>query len=443
MFCTKCGLKNDDDSLFCAGCGAQLKRPQYAQNVNDANNVNSFSSANDTDTGQGDSSSDFFTQMNSPEEDKAENIIEENIQTVQKNVTQMENEDVPYSFVSRFEEPAVDSVQETAQNEPVQNFIQQQNYSQPQGFEQVQGYDRSQNYEQPQSYGQPQSYEPSQDFEQPQGYEQSQDFGYSQNFTQTDNQQYNGSQFNPQQANVQQFSGQYQGQQPNGLQPDMPQGMGVQPQFAGNMNGAQGYQNNGIQKNKFSVKRFIFSAIVIIASIAACVGIALDFVGLKTTVTDGSDKETDTSYTKGYEIIKDRIDMDDMDEESSGLVDSVRLFRVMVIAFEGAMIFFAIIDFILLVAVRRRGAYVFTLLFSLIKAGLGGFVLYLWCFDILDKLRALYTEWYSSYFFSFGDYEIKLSAVLGIGSILAVGLQILILICSIILLTCKNRKKLV
>ncbi len=41
MFCGKCGLKNDDDAYFCAGCGAELK-PE--QNVNAGTPVSTGSS---------------------------------------------------------------------------------------------------------------------------------------------------------------------------------------------------------------------------------------------------------------------------------------------------------------------------------------------------------------------------------------------------------------
>ncbi len=41
MFCGKCGLKNDDDANFCAGCGANLK-PE--QNVNGETSVSTNSS---------------------------------------------------------------------------------------------------------------------------------------------------------------------------------------------------------------------------------------------------------------------------------------------------------------------------------------------------------------------------------------------------------------
>ena len=98
------------------------------------------------------------------------------------------------------------------------------------------------------------------------------------------------------------------------------------------------------------------------------------------------------------------------------------------------------IDFITLIAVRTRKAYVFTMLFSLIKGGLGGFMIYYWLFNFLDALKDAFQNMIQM-FLSSSAAGIEVTATIEIGAMLAVGLQALIFVCSIILMTCKNRVK--
>lgn len=397
MFCTKCGLKNDDDSMFCAGCGSPLKKPQYSQ----VQSMEGEVTANPEQSFAAD-----FSQA----ETQAESIIQESIQSVQESVKDIEEQENIGQENMEDSFDTVDSFEDAGQTVLLQN--DEPRYNEPQN--------NGPQYNE-QQYSAPQYSEP----------------------------QYGGQQYGNQMQNYGSQNNEYtyQNQMQNNAQYNQPQNQmqaqnNIQPPYNGNQYMPQQNFQNGInagyQKNKFSVKRFIFSFIVIIASIVACVGIAFKYVGVKYEIKDDFDKEISKEYAKGYDIIKETPKTDDYEsDEYNDMIKTKKLFRVMVIVFEVALVVFTIIDFILLVAVRRKGAYVFTLLFSLIKLGLGGFALYLWCFDYLDKMKKYYeaTDYYA------GAAGVTVTALLGLGAILAVSMQIVIFICSIILLTCKNRKK--
>ena len=103
------------------------------------------------------------------------------------------------------------------------------------------------------------------------------------------------------------------------------------------------------------------------------------------------------------------------------------------------MVVFAVIEFILLVVVRRRGAYVLIMLFSLIKLGLGGYIGYLWCFKLLNIIKDSFNDLLN--FLASQEYAMTITAGFGIGFILMMAAQLVTFICSIVLMTCKNRKK--
>lgn len=385
MFCTKCGMKNDDDALFCAGCGSVMSRPQELQpqvNTDEPRpQVNPQEPQQQVNTQE-------FQQVNTQE---PQGVSLEKVQT---------------------EEVASEEAENTV-NEPVNDVqvesVEPQTFDVPQSQEGAVNFSQPQNTEQPQSFSQPQNTEQPQSFNQPFNYNQSQNYGQSQN--QNYGQPYN-----------------YAQQQNYG-----------QSQFGG-----QQYANpQPVRNGNFSVKRFIFSALIVIASIFACACIAFDYVGLKMSSNIDGEKDSDTEYSKGYNIIKDEMEgLDDFTQESEAkkLVDTANLFRVFVIIFEVALVVFTIIDLILLLAVRKRGAYVFTMIFSLVKMGIGGFAAYLWCFKVLDQLKVLFESLVSD-FIGYSDFVFNFSSMLGIGFILALVMQAVIFVCSIILLTCKNRQR--
>ena len=347
MFCTKCGMKNDDDALFCAGCGSVMSKPQEPQQ-----------------------------QVNTQE---SQGVSLEKVQT----------------------EEVVSEMAEDTVNEPVNDVqvesVEPQTFDVPPSQEAAANLSQPQNAEQPQSFNQPYNYNQSQNYGQPQG----QNYGQSYNYAQQQN--YGQSQFGGQQ---------YANPQP-------------------------------VRNSNFSVKRFIFSALIVIASIFACACIAFNYVGIKMSLNVDGEKDSEKEYSKGYKIIKEEMEgFDDFTDgpEEKKFVDTLNLFRVFVIIFEVALVVFTIIDLILLLAVRKRGAYVLTMVFSLIKLGIGGIAAYLWCFKVLDQLKVLFED-YVSDFIGYADFVFNFSSFLGIGLILALVMQAVIFVCSIVLLTCKNRQR--
>lgn len=383
MFCTKCGMKNDDDALFCAGCGSVMSRPQEPQpQVNTQEpqqKVNTQELQQQVNTQESQGVSLEKVQTEEVVSEMAENTVNEPVSDVQVESVEPQTFDVPQS-------------QEAAAN-----------FSQPQSTEQPQSFSQPQNAEQPQSFNQPQNTVQPQNFNQPYNYNQSQNQNYGQPYNYAQQQNYGQSQFGGQQ---------YANPQP-------------------------------VRNGNFSVKRFIFSALIVIASIFACACIAFNYVGIKMSSNIDGEKDSEKEYSKGYKIIKEDVDeFDDFSDEPEAkkLVDTAKLFRVFVIIFEVALVVFTIIDLILLLAVRKRGAYVLTMIFSLIKMGIGGIAAYLWCFKVLDQLKALFESFVSD-FIGYGDFVFNVSSMLGIGFILALVMQGVIFVCSIVLLTCKNRQR--
>ncbi len=357
MFCTKCGLKNDDTSLFCAGCGAKLSKPQYAQNAPEQIP---------------------FSEEASPVENAYDNVENEIV-----NNTAYDNSD-----------ELKENVQEMIGGDSSDTYAENNSADFQRGIDLMkEGQENSSDGMQPEgSFANTQNSEPVPVYEQPQ----------------------NDSQNN--------FS-----QQPFNNQSNF---------------GGRPYDNqeayNAVPKNKFSFKRFFFSMIIILASVAACAVIVMNYVGIKISY----EGQGNTQATKGYDVIKQGVEFDEENiaydvDALNELKDAVDNFRIIVIAFEIALVVIAVIDLILLIAVRKKGGYVLTMFFSLLKMGLGGYAIYLWCFDVLDKLKEVFVQ-------SSGLYlqdSLKLTFTVEIGAILAVGLQLVIFICSIILLTCKNRQK--
>lgn len=189
--------------------------------------------------------------------------------------------------------------------------------------------------------------------------------------------------------------------------------------------------------NKFSFKRFIFSAIVLIATILSCATFFMNYLSIQIKVKgQGSEKR----YIKGTEIMKGDVTEDEVwlgDEKRE--FDYSKTIKWCTIALGVVTVVFAVIELVLLIAVRRRGAYVLITLFSLIKLGLGGYIGYVWCIKLLNILRDSYAE--MAKIIGMTGYKITLTAGFGIGFILLMVAQLVTFICSIVLMTCKNRKK--
>lgn len=319
MFCTKCGLKNDDDAIFCAGCGNKLKMPENAVNKSDiTENV-----AEDIPVSPSDSSS----VENSDYKVQLDKVLEETSETEATSSSIIEVEPQPSNF---------------------SNMTQQGS---------------------------------------------------------------NGYTYNNQ-----------------------------------SMNNNQNVSNNqSMYKNKFSVKRFIFSALVIIASIVSCVGIAFKYLDISLKGEAYGSTATFNASFKGTEIIKNDdfyIDLEDMDIYTSDddIVESQRTIRILLIISAVAMIVFAVLELVLLTAVRRKWAYALSILFSMIQLIISGVIAYEWCFEFLDEFKEIYRE--SMYFSSsYADISLKITAGIGAGIIIVLVSQAVIFVSSIILMTCKNRPK--
>ena len=387
MFCTKCGMKNDDDALFCAGCGSPIKKPQTMQQPQlqkieqQSENIKEESKTND------DIGFSFFQQV---EETKNEQELESQSENAEEPIVESQSETINESIVETLSEPQPENVTESSFGEirleqGADTVFETQNEPMPETKVEEQPV-QSQFNEQPiQSQFNAQS-------------EQSQ---FNAHPTQS-------------QFNAQPIPSQYNN-------------MVASPQ----------------KENKFSFKRFIFSALLIIVTLASCATIFMTYVTAKYDAKAYGERQKQEEKIKGLDIIKDGVTEDYKYEiegyEIGDIVDTAKLFRTMVSVLEISLIIFSIIELVLLIGVRRRWAYVLTMLFSLIKLGLGGFVSYIWCFEFLDDLKEYFQTTYSSLFIS--DMSMKITAGLGIGLILALAAQGLVFIFSIILMTCKNRKK--
>lgn len=387
MFCTKCGMKNDDDALFCAGCGSPIKKPQTMQQPQlqkieqQSENIKEESKTND------DIGFSFFQQV---EETKNEQELESQSENAEEPIVESQSETINESIVETLSEPQPENVTESSFGEirleqGADTVFETQNEPMPETKVEEQPVQSQFNAQLIQSQFNAQS-------------EQSQ---FNAHPTQS-------------QFNAQPIPSQYNN-------------MVASPQ----------------KENKFSFKRFIFSALLIIVTLASCATIFMTYVTAKYDAKAYGERQKQEEKIKGLDIIKDGVTEDYKYEiegyEIEDIVDTAKLFRTMVSVLEISLIIFSIIELVLLIGVRRRWAYVLTMLFSLIKLGLGGFVSYIWCFEFLDDLKEYFETTYSSLFIS--DMSMKITAGLGIGLILALAAQGLVFIFSIILMTCKNRKK--
>lgn len=204
---------------------------------------------------------------------------------------------------------------------------------------------------------------------------------------------------------------------------------------------------NTYRRKSFSVPRFLFSMIIMLATICSIVTIAFDYVGvkMKMELLGYSDSVSESEYMKGFDIIKEKVDIDETDDftdmggNSKELEDSLNTFRYFVIAFAVAMLVFCVIDFILLSLVRNKIAYILTMLFAIIKAALGSVAIYLWTVDALgeyEKIMKLAFEEYSDY-----NFNLTLEFVPAVGLILALAMQAVIFISAIVLLCTKPKYK--
>lgn len=164
-------------------------------------------------------------------------------------------------------------------------------------------------------------------------------------------------------------------------------------QFNNNTN--YGTQEQTEKANKFSFKRFLFSAIVLIATILSCATLFMNYLSMEAKVKgEGSQKDSVTAI----DIIKSGVDEDEVwvnDEHKT--INVTKTIRYCTIGLGVALVVFAVIEFILLVVVRRRGAYVLIMLFSLIKLGLGGYIGYLWCFKLLNIIKDTFNDLLNSF----------------------------------------------
>lgn len=395
MFCTKCGFKMDDDSLFCANCGSKVTT--LAPNQEEV------------------------------KQEEAKSTVVEPVIT-----EQAVNEPV---------------VMEQAVSEPVisEPVISEPIVAEPTRIEPIVSEQASDTTEEPEdeSFAQ-ESFVRSQ---------VSEPVNLAKNNT-TNNAQY--SMPNNMQQN------RMNNVQPNNMQQNM----------------VNNYQSNNYnaptrEKGRFSVKRFIFSLLVIIASVAACVSVlVLPYVtlNLETTVEEGhgDGAKIEESYKvidlmqgkllKGNtedKIIKQVIEIpemadlsiygywdddvvDEITDDSKDLKEDAEFAKTLAIILVIVVGVATIINIVLCCALRKKVTYVFTLLLSLVNLGLGGFMFYMFNFDIVEQVTEIMDMLINPL-----DYtaNMDLMAEYTVGAIVFLASQAVIFISSIILLTCKNRKK--
>ncbi|MDY6328460.1 MAG: zinc-ribbon domain-containing protein [Lachnospiraceae bacterium] len=380
MFCKKCGAKNDDDAVFCVSCGTKIGESQA-----EVNNL-------------------------------SKEIVWENDKAVKENDNQNSGDNLSDNLSDSFFQQADNNV-EDEKNENVEEVNQEETKNTEDTIEPVEISKTQDNYDNVQN-------------------------------NQIDNQPDNSfarSQF----ENDNQFS--------NGVQ-NVNSNPNVN-QFAENTN--YGAQEQTEKANKFSFKRFLFSAIVLIATILSCATLFMNYLSIDMEVKVKGEKSQKESiaffdidgtiyiYNKvkdgkksitGIDIIKSGVDEDVWFNEDHKSIDvTKKTIRYCTIGLGVALVVFAVIEFILLVVVRRRGAYVLIMLFSLIKLGLGGYIGYLWCFKLLNIIKDSFNDLLN--FLASEEYVMTITAGFGIGFILMMAAQLVTFICSIILMTCKNRKK--
>ncbi|MDE7432260.1 MAG: hypothetical protein K2N34_10165, partial [Lachnospiraceae bacterium] len=242
-------MKNDDDALFCAGCGSVMSKSQPVQPQTESN-LQSQTEVYAQQEGNVQLQAEGNTQSEQDETVQPQQEVNVSEETYEVSLEKAQTEETASETAENTVEPM------SSFGEPVQvESVEPRNFSQPQfGAQQ-------------QNIGQPQF------GSQPQFGTQSQSFGHSQ------------------------FGSQ-------------PQNFG-QPSFGG----PQFSNPQPVNAKKFSVKRFVFSALIIIASILACACVAFNYVGIKMSMkVQGEGKETQKQYIKGYKIIKDKADVDLLDE---------------------------------------------------------------------------------------------------------------------------------
>ncbi|MCI8670257.1 MAG: zinc ribbon domain-containing protein [Lachnospiraceae bacterium] len=205
--------------------------------------------------------------------------------------------------------------------------------------------------------------------------------------------------------------------------------------------------NNQVYRiRKFSIPRFIFSLIIILATFCSIATIAFKYVGVTLTmeeeILEYSKSETEYYNVKGYKIIKEKdylggekliYKLEKMREDTDEFVDTLNMFRYIIIAFMVAILVFCIIDFMLLCLLRNRIAYLLTIIFVFVKAALGGIAIYIWSVDILNQFKKVF-ELSMNESIDFGRYRILIECAPGIGLILALVMQAVILISAVVLL---------
>lgn len=340
MFCKMCGTKNDDDAIFCIGCGNKISMTQSTE-------VNTDKDLSQETVQEDESIKEGFRET--PDDVVSEDKVNLN--------TADETENVGYSFFEKIDES------ENLQKEDVKMQ-----------------YDTSRAFE-------------------------------SQN------------QYNSEITNNMQYDNHCNFQSENQTEPK--------------------------KANRFSVKRFIFSSLVIIASILSCITIFMNYLtfGLKYTGEDVEANNQDSSVS-GLDIIKEKtVEYDEEDEEIKEYKDLLSVsdkITYCVIALSIVMVTFAVIELVLLTIVRRRWAYVLVMIFSIIKGILAGYVGYLWCFEALDAMKVMFRHMLSDYTlgnYFYEGYGVRITNGIGIGLILVIVAQVITFISSIVLMTCKNRQK--
>lgn len=223
------------------------------------------------------------------------------------------------------------------------------------------------------------------------------------------------------------------------------------------------------KKGKFSVKRLIFSMLVIIASVTACVSIfKLPYSELTMNMKmyeyeEAEVKKINESYTiidlmlgrllKGdtdEKIIKplaelsvdDITDMADFAheilDESEDLKENAELVMILSIVLIVVIGFATIINIVLCCAFRKKVTYVLTLLLSMINLGIAGFIFYLFNFDMINQVSVIVDYVIMDFGYTV---NVDFMADYTIGSIVLLVSELVIFISSIVLLTCKNNKK--
>ena len=219
------------------------------------------------------------------------------------------------------------------------------------------------------------------------------------------------------------------------------------------------------EKNKFSIKRFIFSLFVILATVATCVSvILLPYSSMEMEVKD-EDGKVDERFEEEYTVVElmsgkihkgnteekiiqnivnladytDSMD-DDLAEDINEVkkeADLIKILAIILVIVAGIATVFSIV---MCCAVRKKVTYVFTLLFSLVNLVLSGYIFYLFNFEIVDNIIDVMDKQIDG-MSSVGS--INISAEYTMGAIIILASQLVIFISSIILLTCKNKKKMV